>query len=156
VCKSYTTESGQIIETNEIERDPETGEMKWRDVWLDPSERSLWWLLARRQPEQFGNPEQRMTVQHTGDRLPCGQTPAEVGSLLVDRFFGALASLKENGALTRPEPEAIDVTAPVPDPVPAEMVTAATDDSTGNFELPVADAAKPDTKSDSDDTKGLL
>jgi hypothetical protein len=153
VCKSYTTESGEIVETNEIERD-ENGELKWKDVWLDPSERSLWWLLARRQPEQYGNPEQRMTVQHTGDKLACGQTPQEVGNLLVDRFVGALATLRENGALTRPAQIEVAAT-PVPDPIPAEMVTAATDKETCTLEVQVSDA-KPEKKPDPDDIEGLL
>jgi hypothetical protein len=58
---------------------------------------------------------------------------------LVDRFFGALASLKEHGALTRPAQPAIDVTA-TPEPGPVSADTA---------------SGEPE-KPDPDDVEGLL
>jgi hypothetical protein len=127
VCKTYTLDNGTVVETNEVIRDKD-GQLQFKEVWTEADPRSIQWLLSRRQPENYANPEQRYLVQHSGDVDREGRRPAEVGSLLVDRFFGALATLKEHGAIPQLGPSAapaIDVTtAPVPDPVPVLADTA--------------------------------
>jgi hypothetical protein len=124
--RTYMTDKGFEVVTDEILRN-EAGDIEFVEVWREPDPRALEWLLARQQPELYGNPELRVNVQHNGDRLACGQTPAEVGSLLVDRFVGALAALKESGALTRPAQ--IEVTASAPAAIPAEMLTTPVEDA---------------------------
>jgi hypothetical protein len=107
--RSYFTEMGVEIVTDEIQRDPETKEIVWIETWREPDVRAMEWEMTRDEPELYGRGPENIVNVNNGPTLANGQNPQEVAASLADLFVGAIAVLREHGALPRPARPAIEV-----------------------------------------------
>jgi hypothetical protein len=109
--RSYFTEKGIEVITDEIERDPETKEIVWIETWREPDVRAIEWEMAHDEPAVYGRPD---VVLSNDIKQANGPKPEEVAISLADLFVGAINVLREYGALTAPARPAIEVNAAAP------------------------------------------
>jgi hypothetical protein len=146
-CRTYTTEAGLEITTNEIER-TEDGELQWVEYWREPDVKAMQWLMARDEPAVYGNPETTVNVRDSTAYLGA-RDPKELGAGLAMTLFGALEVLRSEGVLPTLPAIETQATATVDDPVdvaPTGRVSADT--------APVE--ARPTDKPTPDDDADLL